>query len=102
MEVPLRPEILHLLTAQFRVSILVLLEVPLRPGKYFANVLQRHQFQSLFCWKFLLGRADYTIWKTSEIVSILVLLEVPLRHDPLPESPRLAGSFNPCFVGSSS
>ena len=84
------------------VSILVLLEVPLRPEiqKWKEKVQQcfnpcfvgsssqasqcqkgtrkRIAFQSLFCWKFLLGR------RTER------------------DSGRNSGSFNPCFVGSSS
>ena len=83
-------------------------------------------FQSLFCWKFLLGKSlsgrtsslrPVSILVLLEVplrprrvlhspgynrVSILVLLEVPLRQGWSDESDSPYGCFNPCFVGSSS
>ena len=133
------------------VSILVLLEVPLRHrtvGKYvtkgcrfnpcFAGSSSQAEirrfteqeearFQSLFCWKFLLGQAPEATTlllhlcfnpcfagsssqatrkkRQREInpkVSILVLLEVPLRHKQYFITSKIYISFNPCFAGSSS
>ena len=61
-----------------QVSILVLLEVPLRLVELENETVALSWFQSLFCWKFLLGSGAASVlsnWKTS---------------------------FNPCFAGSSS
>ena len=72
------PFIIHTLSPLISVSILVLLEVPLR----LEELIQEKRVE--------------------KFVSILVLLEVPLRHIlrhiVMPDIP----SFNPCFVGSSS
>ena len=56
LEVPLRPSLIPAPLPENSVSILVLLEVPLRPFQ--AKLLRKGhlEFQSLFCWKFLLGR----------------------------------------------
>ena len=63
------------------VSILVLLEVPLRLAQDTQASIANLEFQSLFCWKFLLGRRRGSLsgW-ICQVVSILVLLEVPLRR----------------------
>ena len=114
-------------TETLYVSILVLLEVPLRLAPESSIHTPFTLFQSLFCWKFLLGTILLRFCSKFFDVSILVLLEVPLRlrravadvilyfvfqslfcwkfllgnHDGF-----LLGMdtrrFNPCFVGSSS
>ena len=57
LEVPLR--LIEMLqdTIKYKlVSILVLLEVPLRPNTERLRAIAELEFQSLFCWKFLLGQ----------------------------------------------
>ena len=79
LEVPLRPAVAtKAKDLLVQVSILVLLEVPLRPNTDRLRAIAELEFQSLFCWKFLLG--------TFSSIAI---------------SPY-SSCFNPCFVGSSS
>ena len=78
LEVPLRPGGGLRAEAARDVSILVLLEVPLRPRRARIRGEAVELFQSLFCWKFLLG---YVI--QSHMIETIM-------------------SFNPCFAGSSS
>ncbi len=59
-------------------------------------------FQSLFCWKFLLGSNERVSREVHSVVSILVLLEVPLRPSAIVAFGTNRSCFNPCFVGSSS
>ena len=112
---------------QCNVSILVLLEPPLIPKRWFFRREWIGKFQSLFYWNLLSYYSrDKLELQTSE-VSILVLLEPPLIHGVgvvegrgwgwvsilvLLEPPliqRLSGlilgkrwCFNPCFTGTSS
>ena len=63
LEVPLRPYYVYRYIGDDDVSILVLLEVPLRLKVILYEKYDTQKFQSLFCWKFLLG---YALRKTSD------------------------------------
>ena len=99
LEVPLRPVYGKNIwwTCKCMVSILVLLEVPLRPSPVSSSLTISGSFQSLFCWKFLLGHLYEIKGDNNDWVSILVLLEVPLRPEKVDKPKRRGRPFQSLF-----
>ncbi len=83
-----------------KVSILILLEVPLQQNEVIFTEAGIRVFQSLFYWKYHFNFISNGYILPLLQVSILILLEVPLQQHFMAGIVTTSDSFNPYFTGS--